>query len=235
MENKKENKLSNSSAIILGAIIIGVSIIIGMPRMGSTQTSAIDPEKIFQGRQLAANEMLMGSKDDSVIFLTYSDTECPFCKLFNDDVMSQIKVNYKGKIGLAYRKYPLPMHPLATNESIAALCAREQGGVEVYEAYTQAIFQKTKSNNNFDLNEIPKIANSLKLDMDKFNKCLQSSDIKAILQADITDGNNIGVEGTPYSLVMIKRGNDYQIVSRINGARDYQYVSKAIDLALKYK
>ena len=71
--------------------------------------------------------------------------------------------------------------------------------------------------------------------MNKFNNCIVATSTKQMLQADIADGVTAGVEGTPYSLVLVKRGDEYQIISKINGARDYAYVSKAIDLALKYK
>ena len=238
MENKKHNQLNTSASIIIGSIIIGVSIVIGMSRMGKSNIS-IDPEKIFQGRAFSKNEMLMGSTSDNVIFLTYTDTECPFCKIFENGTVSKIRDNYKGKIGFATRKYPLPMHPQATIESLASLCAREQGGVTVYDKYNQEIFARTKSNNGFDINQIgnvmTEIATNLKLDINKFNTCQSASSTKAMLQADINDGASAGVEGTPYSLVMVRRGSDYQIMSRINGARDYDYVAKAIDLAIKYK
>ncbi len=228
MENKKHNQLNTSAAIIISSIIIGVSIVIGMSRIG-TNNMSIDPEKIFQGRSFAKNEMLMGSTNNDVIFLTYTDTECPFCKMFETGTVSKIRDNYKGKIGFATRKYPLPMHPQATIESLASLCAREQGGAEIYDKYNQEIFNKTKSNNGFEPNQIAmvmtQIATGLKLDISKFNTCQNASSTKALLQADIADGAAAGVEGTPYSLVLVRRGSDYQIMSRINGARDYDYVA----------
>ncbi len=235
MENKTHNKLSQPSAILIGSVIISVSIVIGLTLSGSRGNAMIDPDKIFQGRAFASNEMLMGKASDDVIFLEYSDTECPFCKMFNNDVTLKIKENYKGKIGFAYRKYPLPMHPQATTQSLAAFCARDQGGVEMYERYNQETFARTKSNNGMADGETIRIANDLKLDMNKFNTCVNASSTKSILAADIADGVSAGVEGTPYSMVLIKRGSDYQILARINGARDYAYVSRAIDQAIKYK
>ena len=235
MENKTHNKLNTPLAILIGSVIIGVCIILGLTLSGGRGNAMIDPDKIFQGRAFAKNEMLMGKTSDDVIFLEYSDTECPFCKMFNNDVTLKIKENYKGKIGFAYRKYPLPMHPQATTESLAALCAREQGGVELYERYNQETFARTKSNNGMADGETVRIAKDLKMDMNKFNTCVTASSTKEMLMADIADGVAAGVEGTPYSMVLIRHGDQYQILARINGARDYAYVSRAIDQAIKYK
>ena len=216
MENKSHNNvfkhfknINTQGAIIIGSIIIGLSIIIGMSGIEASNM-AIDPEKIFQGRPFAKNEMLMGDIKDKVIFLSYSDTECPFCKSFENDVIKKIEENYKGKIGYAYRKYPLSFHPQAYTESLAAFCARDQGGVEIYKKYNDEIFARTKSNNGLNPQEINNIANVLKLDMNKFNSCLVASSTDMMLKADIADGAAVGVEGTPYSLVLIRRGDGYQ-------------------------
>ena len=232
--HKLKNNLNTPTSVIIGSIIIGLSIIIGMPKMGSNNMM-IDPDKIFQGRAFNKNEMMMGGPKDDVIFLSYSDTECPFCKSFENNVIKKIEENYKGKIGYAYRKYPLSFHTQAYTESLAALCARDQGGIEAYKKYNDETFARTKSNNGLNPNEINNIANVLKLDINKFNSCLVASSTDIMLKADIADGTAAGVEGTPYSMILLKRGDEYQIVSKINGARDYDYVAKAIDMAIKYK
>ena len=229
-----KNNLSTSSSIIIGSIIIGLSVMIGISRMGTASTF-IDPDKIFQGRAFNKNEMLMGSPKDDVIFLSYSDTECPFCKSFENNVVKKIESNYNGKIGYAYRKYPLSFHTQAYTESLAAFCARDQGGVAAYKKYNDEIFARTKSNNGLNPQEINNIASVLKLDINKFNNCLVASSTDAMLKADIADGTAAGVEGTPYSMILLRRGDEYQIISKINGARDYDYVAKAIDMAIKYK
>ncbi len=233
--HKLKNNLNTSSAIIIGSIIIGICLIIGLKIGGGSGGYAIDPDKIFQGRAFNKNEMMMGGPKDDVIFLSYSDTECPFCKSFENNVIKKIEENYKGKIGYAYRKYPLSFHTQAYTESLAALCARDQGGIEAYKKYNDETFARTKSNNGLNPNEINNIANVLKLDINKFNSCLVASSTDIMLKADIADGAAAGVEGTPYSMVLIRRGDEYQIISKINGARDYDYVAKAIDMAIKYK
>ena len=98
MENKTHNKLNTPLAILIGSVIISVSVILGLTLNKSNNSSMIDPDKIFQGRPFAKNEMLMGSISDDVIFLEYSDTECPFCKMFNNDVTLKIKENYQKRI-----------------------------------------------------------------------------------------------------------------------------------------
>lgn len=68
-----------------------------------------------------------GTDNAKVTIVEYSDFQCPFCERAFPTV-NQVMSEYKGKIKLVYKQYPLTsIHPNAMNGSLASECAREQG------------------------------------------------------------------------------------------------------------
>ena len=222
--------------VIIPSVIIGIFILAGafVLRGGNDNTEFVDPDKIFMGRDFKPEEFLKGSVKNKVIFLEYSDTECPFCKKFHEESTSKIESDAKyNDVAMVYRHYPLPFHTKAPKEAEATLCARELGGQEAYKKYINTIFSVTPANNGLDEKELPNIASTVGLDVAKFNTCLSSGKYAQQVQDDLSDGNAVGVSGTPHSLVMVKNGDQYRIIARIEGARDYKYVSAVLDQVLK--
>lgn len=222
--------------VVLGSIIIGLFILAGafIMRGGSSANDFVDPDKIFMGREFKDEEFTQGSSKNKIVFVQYSDTECPFCKKFHEETISKIEADPKySTIGMAYRHYPLPFHTKAPKEAEGTLCARELGGQKAYREYLDTIFTDTPANNGLDESEIPKIAGKIGLDVAKFTECLNSGKYAQQVQDDLADGSSVGVTGTPNSLVMIKTDAGYRILARIDGARDLKYVSAILDQALK--
>lgn len=90
-----------------------------------------------------------GRDDAQVVMVEFSDYECPFCKRYFTDSYPQIKSTYidSGKVKYVFRDLPLSFHdPVATEEAVAANCAREQNGDEAYFNYHDEIFNRTQSN-----------------------------------------------------------------------------------------
>lgn len=231
----KQNKnIAIIIAIIAGAIIIAAAILYSGKLNKNNDTSFVDPDTMFSGRELKQEELVVGDLKSKVIVLEYSDLECPFCKKFHVDTMNSIYEKYNKEVGFAFRHFPLTFHKKAPKEAEATLCAREQGGQKAYKNYISRIFETTNGNDSLDLNLLPKFAEELGLDTNKWNNCMATSTYAAQVQLDLNDGLEVGVEGTPNAYVLIKQdNNEYRILTVINGARDEKYVSKVIDQALK--
>ena len=195
----------------------------------------VDPDKMFGGRAFAQNEILYGSKDAKIVFLNYSDTECPFCKAFHRDGFKKLREAYGDNkdIAIAYRHFPLSFHTLSPKESESTMCVRDQLGVKAYENYLNSIYDTTKSNNSLNPTELPRLAALLPgLNIDTFNKCVADGKFTQQVQDDIADGVAAGVTGTPHSLILIKTDGGYQILAKIEGARDFNYIDKVLKQAI---
>jgi protein-disulfide isomerase len=234
-QEKEAPKLSIGLSIVIASLFIALAIFLGFKNMGASkaETSFTDPDSLFSGRELKQEEFVIGGVNDKVVLVEYSDLECPFCKKFHTETMEKIYEKYAGKISIAYRHYPLPFHKRAPKEAEATLCARELGGQKVYKNYISKIFEKTGGNDTLDPEDLNTIATGLGLSLADFKNCVSSGKYAAQVEADLADGADVGVQGTPNTFVLLKEGADYKILTMINGARDEKYVSKVIDQALK--
>ncbi len=137
-----------------------------------------------------------------------------------------------GKVAWVYRHFPLDqLHSKARKEAVALECANEQGGNDKFWAYADRLYEITPSNNGLDPAELPKIAQYVGLDVNKFNTCLTSGKFDKHIEADVQNATATGGNGTPWSIVVAKNGTKYPL----SGAQPYASVKQLIDLALQEK
>lgn len=219
------------------------------------------PEVILL-RAIDASDHIRGNPDAKVVFVEFSDTECPFCKRFHN-TMVQLMSEYgkTGNVAWIYRHYPIPeLHSKAPKEAEALECAGELGGNGKFWEYTDRIFAVTNSNDSLDPARLPQAATEVGLDVTKFNTCLASGKYAARVQADKDDGTAAGVDGTPHSVLVLKqpisteqktaltallesyRGQTGMLPITfstdglrvgLNGAMPYQIVKQTVDALLK--
>lgn len=213
-------------AIVIAGLAIAGAIYFGDGKKGAIPTAA-QPNGIVES--VTATDHIVGNPNAKIIIVEYSDTECPFCKSFHP-TMQRIMNEYgkDGKVAWVYRHFPLPFHTKAPKEAEATECANKLGGNTKFWEYINKVFEITPGNNQLDPAELPKIAKTVGLDVDAFNKCLDSNDMKVIVDKNLASGQKAGVGGTPYSIILV----DKKAVSSINGAQPYEQVKAQIDATL---
>lgn len=170
-----------------------------------------------------------GNPNAPVKIVEYSDLECPFCKMFQS-TLQQVLANYGDKVVWIYRNYPIDqLHPKSRTSSEGAECANELGGNDKFWAFIDRYFSLTPSNNQVDLAILPQIAESIGLEVNKFNTCVAAKRYEQKINDSIQDAQNAGAQGTPYSVVIAKDGKTYPI----SGAYSYNQVKAIIDQALQ--
>ena len=186
-------------------------------------------------KPVTGEDHIRGNLNAPVTVVEFSDFECPFCKGFHA-AMKQTMEDYgkDGKVAWVYRHFPLDqIHSKARKEAQAAECAAELGGNAAFWAYADKLFEITPSNNRLDLALLPKIAQETGLDRVKFEVCLAGDDhggkFATHIEANLQDATTSGGTGTPYSLVINRKGHIFPI----NGAQPYEAVKAIIDAALK--
>ena len=161
-------------------------------------------EKAKNVRRVSAKrDHILGNPDAPLSLIEYSDYECPFCKRFHETAKEIMKA-YDGKINWVYRHFPLPFHnPGAEKEAEASECVNELGGNAAFWKYTDAVYERTKSNGNgFPLNQLAPLAKELGLDDKKFTECYESGKYAARVKEDLDEGKKIGVTGTPTNIIL---------------------------------
>jgi protein-disulfide isomerase len=182
------------------------------------------------------DDPILGDKNAKVTLIEFSDYECPFCKKYFSETYPQIKKDYidSGKVRLVFRDLPLAFHQNAPKEAEAAECARKLGGDSIYFKYHDQIFTQTTSNGTgLALDQLPVIAKSLGLDVNQFQKCLDSGEFKTEVDKDLTDAGKVGASGTPTFFIGKSTGNGEIDGVKVVGAQPYSAFKTIIDEQLK--
>ena len=162
---------------------------------------------------------VQGSKDAKVTIIEFSDFQCPFCERFFIQTLPQIKKNYieTGKVKFFYRDYPLEFHQYANKAAQAARCGKEQGK---FWEFHDKIYE---NQNALDNESLKQDAKDLGLNINEFNRCLDSGKKAKDVLKDFQDGSRYGVTGTPTFFI-----NGIQVV----GAQPYEVIQPIIEEAL---
>lgn len=218
-------------AIIVAGLAIAAAVYFGdnkqgiaaAPQGAQNQEVTLDP--------VTEKDHILGNPQAKVTIVEYSDTECPYCKVFHD-TMNRVMSEYGsgGQVAWVYRQFPIAgRHPKALKEAEAMECVTKLGGNEKFWSYTNKIFEVSPLNDNLDPAKLPQIAKEIGLDEAAFNTCLTSGEMKAVVDAGIASAVKAGAQGTPYSLVVVNG----KIVGSINGAQPYETVKAQLDGLLK--
>jgi protein-disulfide isomerase len=166
---------------------------------------------------VVANGPAKGPANAPVTIVEFSDFQCPYCSRLIPSIQ-EVEKKYGDKVRLVFRQYPLPMHPNAQKAAEASLCANDQG------KFWQLHDAMFSNQNALGVDQLKAKAAELGLNADKFNKCLDSGEKVAIVQADQKDGQAAGVNGTP---AMFINGRF------INGAVPIDQITTVVDDELR--
>jgi protein-disulfide isomerase len=205
--------------------------------------------------EIQDDRVIFGKKDAPITIVEYSDFECPFCKMLQENVIEKLQEKYKtkndlseGKIGIVYRHFAQSYHDKAPTEINASLCARELYGQNVYKNFISRIYNISPTNNGLDLALLPEIveysvnkAKEAKQEVRKdfakeeFINCFNKMTYNQEFIDNSSDAITAGLEGTPYSLIIYKDRNENIVISKISGLKEVSYFERIIDKLLKIK
>ncbi|MEI6353030.1 MAG: thioredoxin domain-containing protein [Candidatus Nomurabacteria bacterium] len=248
-------------AIIIAAFIIGLSIL-GYAFINKSKNNdnllndLVNADKIFSGRDFKDNEYILGNTKNKITIMVYSDFECPFCKMLQENTIQKLQKEYslnskdlsQGKIGIVYRHFAQSYHTKAPLEINASLCTRELYGQASYENFINRIYSVTPANNGLDTSTLPDIANfavteakengeAVKKDFDKseLQACLTKETYNQEFLDDAQDAIDAGLDGTPYTVILFNDGNKNMIINKISGVKETSYFENIINKLLKIK
>jgi protein-disulfide isomerase len=162
------------------------------------------------------DDHIRGDKDSAVTLIQYTEFECPFSARVQPTI-DQILEDYKGKVKLIFRHFPLSFHQNAQKAAEASECAADQG--KFWEMHDIMFENQTA----LDIDSLKSYAKGLGLNTLTFNSCLDSGKYEKKVKDDFTEGGKYGVQGTPATFV------DGVLVS---GAQPYENFQAAVENAL---
>lgn len=131
-----------------------------------------------------------GKEAAPVTIAVYSDFQCPYCARL-EPLLKQMLNGFPNEVKVVFKNYPLGFHKFARSAATAALAAHEQGK---YWEFHDKLFDNYAS---LSEDKIQEIARSLKLDMERFNKKRVDPAIQELINRDMAEAQDNGVNGTP--------------------------------------
>ncbi|NUN66410.1 DsbA family protein [Pseudanabaena biceps] len=146
-------------------------------------------------RLLLRNSPVTGSASQKIIFAEFSDFQCPYCAR-GHAVVKEFMAKNQNDVTLVFKHFPIAdIHPQAEPAAFASWAALQQGK---FWEYQDGLFeQQSRLGEDFYL----ELANTLKLDITRFNRDRQSQEAKDAIKKDFELGKSVGVRGTPSFLV----------------------------------
>src|SRR3989338_2778024 len=180
---------------------------------------------------LALNpQKTLGDPNAPVTIELFTEFQDPFSARWYKETFPLIRQNYiaTGKVKLTFKNFPLQaIHPNSLARAEAAECAAQQG---YYFKFIDPLYSSTSTTHPFDQIQLSKedfinIASSLGMNVDEFSNCLSdyNIEIQKIINADIQEGNQRGVNGVPNFFI---NGN------LLSGAQPYKNFEIAIENAI---
>jgi protein-disulfide isomerase len=173
---------------------------------------------------------VLGLESAPVTIVEFTDYQCPFCARHARSTLPGLITEFvnRGLVRYVLRDLPLDQHPLAKPSAKAARCASGQGA-ERYWQYNDALFeaQPHLADSTFG-----GIARELALDLPRFEACLRSPDIAAMVERDAAAAAEAGLSATPSFVIGRTAGGAVTGVV-VGGAYPLAHFRKIIQGALR--
>lgn len=178
----------------LGIWSLGI-LFLGGAGFGMSQLATLPKSELLLASVVSSADQVKGNVQGEVILVEYSDFQCPACAGYYP-LLKKLAEEFGGQMKFVYRHFPLPQHQQAKLAAYAAEATGKQG--KFWEMHN-LIFdgQKDWSNNRGAEEIFVKYAESLSLDMVRFNQDLNSEEVKEKVNTDYRSGLNSGVNSTP--------------------------------------
>jgi protein-disulfide isomerase len=187
--NTKRIIFWTSFIIILALIIWGLVVAMNKP----TSTGP----KLGVPSAVTSADHVRGNASSSVTVIEYSDFQCPACRIAYP-MVEKLITEASTTMLFVYRHfplYPLP-HKNANLAAYASEAASAQG--KFWEMYHKLFDNQTDwENSDTPTTIFEGYAKDLGLDVVAYKKVADSTETKSRVERDRTEGDNLGVSGTP--------------------------------------
>ena len=136
---------------------------------------------------------VLGPADAAVTLEEFGDFQCPPCGKISEPI-NQLQKQYNLRV--IYREFPLPIHAHAKEAAYAAEAAARQG--RFWQMHDLLYREQAVWSQSLDARALfNAYAGMLQLDLDRFKRDMDSSEVQRQVELDQHRGTAIGVKNTP--------------------------------------
>ncbi len=174
------------SELVIGAVL---SVFLLQGGCNTFQKKDVDNSSITIG-----SSPVLGAKSAPVTIVAFLDLQCPYC-MRELPKIKQIQNENPSKVKFVFKHFPLSFHKKSKPAHAALELARLQGGDKAFWKMLDLIEQQPTK---LDIAVLRLYAEKLNLNMAKFDAVMaDASQINKLLENDIAQGKQLGVNGTP--------------------------------------
>jgi protein-disulfide isomerase len=228
---KKKRQQRMTTILWVGGFILVVILILISPTIYNSLKPAGSFTHITPVPRPMENGKAIGNPNAKVKIQVYEDFQCPSCKLYTENIETQlVQSSYitDGQVYYEFMQWPFIDTNSVTKESHqaanASMCALEQNR---FWDYHDILFanQGAENGGNFTDKRLQVFAESLGLDMSKFNTCFKNNTYSTEIENEYQGGVSDGINSTPSVLL-----NGKEIAPGV--IPSYDQIKSAIDAAL---
>ena len=184
--------------------------------------------QIWPDSAFPATNNVWGDPKAPTVLRVFSDFQCPYCQQMAEETLPTWKKN-SAQYRLIHYHFPLPFHKNAFPAAEAGECAARQGKFWPYADQLFAGLVSWKALTGAALTtKFEDYAKKVGLNAAQFKTCLSQHATKAVVDAQMKAGTDVGVPGTPTVYLNGIRLRDYTDPSELKAA---QAITQAIPSA----
>jgi protein-disulfide isomerase len=206
MANTETNKTTLWFIIGFIVLVIGGLVVAGIYSAGSPSSSSNNFVSTT-APGITASDWKEGNPNAKITLVEYGDFECPACGAYFP-IVQQLVANYSSTVLFVFRNFPL--YQVHQNAGISAQAAEAAGLQGKYWQMNNLLYEKQNEWATIPPDQVVSqvfdvYAQSLGLNVDKFNQDISSSAVLNKIKADVSTGDAAQIDHTPTFFVNLKQ------------------------------
>ncbi len=172
-----------------------------------------------------ANIELKGNGNAPVVWLEYSDLECPFCaRLHNQWTVKQVLDKYGDQIAYGLKHFPLGFHENALPAAQIMECTRDKLGKDMFYKLEEGTFA-SKDPSSENMYNLLKEYGATDQQIAEIKSCVEQGTYDEKIRANQAEGANVfGVRGTPGNVIIDTRTGRWILIPGAYPAQAFEIV-----------
>jgi len=195
-ENKESFKKKVFTVFAIIALSVGFFWLIFRNTSQEDYSKPQDTKSPVSLKEVKSEDHTKGSTEPIVTLIEYADFQCPACASYNV-IVNQLVQEFKDKIQVVYRHFPLSS--IHRHAQIAAQAAEAAGDQGYFWEFVDVLYERQNewSNTRDPRNLFKDYAKELTLNVEQFDKYMNSEEAKKKVRADYESGLAAGIDSTP--------------------------------------
>ena len=167
--------------------------------VGNLYDSSLDYDALRRRKIHLEGAPSKGDLDAPVTIVEFSDLQCSSCKQAHEAIQKDnLLESYRGQVRFVYKNYPLSgFHPWALQAAVGCMCAYRQNPDAFWKMQNDLYFDQAGVTVDNLKERVMRSAKEGGLNLKKFEECYDQKAALDRVNADLAEGNSLGVNATP--------------------------------------